>query len=130
MSFSNNYFFQNLSIVIPSLGNDILYKNLELLNNYSILPNEIIIMIPKEYDYKVKNIFNNNFKFILNEKKAQVDQRINGFSVQYITDILQCKDSIYIQRIKYKEFIISYFIFRNLFSSKLIAKDPCFTRQL
>ena len=39
----------NISVVIPSLGGEILIDTIKHLNNGSVFPDEIIIVIPKEF---------------------------------------------------------------------------------
>ena len=39
----------NISVVIPSLGGKILIDTINHLNNGSVFPDEVIIVIPKEF---------------------------------------------------------------------------------
>ena len=44
-----------LTVVIPTLGGDSLFKTIELINSGTIVPEEILVCIPKEEAYRVLN---------------------------------------------------------------------------
>ena len=94
-----------VSIVIPTLGNKIIYKTLYKINKSSHNPNEILIIIPKknpkglqklnELKLKYKNL---RIRIITSKKKNQVHQRIVGFKKSKNEFILQLDDDIEIDK--------------------------------
>ena len=93
----------NLSIVIPTLGEAVLFKCLNSIYLNTLLPFEIIIVIPSQYKNRVNKI--NKLKLvriIYSPIKGQVFQRILGFKsckcdyvMQLDSDIILSKDTIY-----------------------------------
>jgi len=100
MYFKSN---SNLSIVIPTLGEAVLFKCLNSIYLNTLLPFEIIIVIPSQYKNRVNKI--NKLKLvriIYSPIKGQVYQRILGFKsckcdyvMQLDSDIILSKDTIY-----------------------------------
>ena len=91
MILNTNY---NVSVVIPTLGGNSLRKTIENLNCGSIIPNEILICIPKEFLYRVKEISYENVKIISTNFKGQVAQRALGFTLVKNNYVLQLDDDI------------------------------------
>ena len=69
-----------LSIVITSIGEDILQKNLEKLTNSKPHIDEILVVIPYEFK-NYEHINYDNVKYLFTEFKGQVLQRIHGFKL-------------------------------------------------
>lgn len=84
----------NVSVVIPTLGGDSLYKTIEKLNHGSLIPHEILICIPKEFSSRVENYPFKNIRIILSNFKGQVGQRAEGFQKASGKYILQLDDDI------------------------------------
>ena len=72
---------QDLSIVIPTLGETTLNNTLEAILNGSVIPKEIIVVLPIGHNFKPKiNIKNSDIiKIVFSQQKGQVSQRIFGF---------------------------------------------------
>ena len=93
----------NLSIVIPTLGEGILLKCLKSIYANTLLPSEIIIVIPKEYKYRINKFKNLKLiRIIYSQSKGQVFQRNLGFMsskcnyvMQLDSDIILSKDTIF-----------------------------------
>ena len=45
----------NLSIVIPTLGEDSIFQCLDCIKKNTFLPEEILIVIPKNLSYKIES---------------------------------------------------------------------------
>ena len=84
----------NISVVIATLGGESLFNTIKILNSCSIVPKEILICIPTDLNYKVKNLSFNNIKIIQTEKYGQVYQRIQGFKASSCEYVLQLDDDI------------------------------------
>ena len=53
-----------ISVVIATLGTELLNSTIKSLNNSSIIPDEILICIPQEYYKRVQNYNIKNVKII------------------------------------------------------------------
>ena len=73
----------NLSIVIPTLGEDSLFHCIDSIKKNTFLPKEILLVIPRNLSYKIEPSFENeNFiKIIKTEFQGQVIQKIHGFKL-------------------------------------------------
>ena len=66
----------SLSVVIPTLGNDILFKTLESINNSSVRPDEIIICLPNDSAISIERFkIYQNIEVLKTKTKGQVAQR-------------------------------------------------------
>jgi hypothetical protein len=83
-----------LTIVIPTLGGDSLFKTIELINSGTIVPEEILVCIPKEEAYRVLNHNLENVKVIATNCKGQVQQRAEGFKEAKHIYVMQVDDDI------------------------------------
>lgn len=81
-----------LSVVIPSLGQDVLFETIRSLNKGDYNPSEIIVSVPKgaKIDEKIKKI--ENIKIIRSPIKGQVAQRVYGFKNVNNKYVLQLDD--------------------------------------
>jgi glycosyltransferase involved in cell wall biosynthesis len=84
----------SLSIVIPTLGSESLFKTIKNLNCGAIIPNEILICIPNDLAHKVVDLKFDNVKIILTERYGQVYQRLQGFKSASFDFVLQLDDDI------------------------------------
>ena len=84
----------NISIVIPSVGGDILLKTISLLNRGSIVPKEIIIVVPNVYAHRIPEITLPNLHFEIVDFKGQVEQRAHGFKMAKYDFVMQLDDDI------------------------------------
>ena len=80
-----------ISIVITTIGEDILDKNIANLTGSKYYFDEILIVIPNIYKKKKYEYYKqfNNIKFIYTDFKGQVNQRIFGFKNSKNKHILQ-----------------------------------------
>ena len=105
---------KGISVIIATLGGESLISTVNSINNGSIIPNEILICIPKEF---IENIFINfqydNVKIIETNEKGQVIQRINGFNLAIYEYVLQIDDDV----------ILDYNCLEQLYNS-LTQSDP------
>lgn len=85
------------SVVIPTLGGDALSRTINLINSGSIVPNEVLICIPKEFTSRVDGLSaHQNVKIIGTECKGQVVQRIEGFKQVSNEYVIQLDDDMYV----------------------------------
>jgi len=85
---------ESVSVVIATLGGKELAKTINSVISGTIVPCEILICIPKEYLFKVKNIKAKNISFVITSHKGQVYQRAEGFKASKTDYILQLDDDI------------------------------------
>ncbi len=85
----------SISVVIPTLGDISMGKTIESLNAGSIVPNEIIICIPKENIERVLNLRSiSNVKIIKTDFRGQVYQRAQGLAIAKSIVVMQSDDDI------------------------------------
>ena len=96
----------SLSVVIPTLGNDILFKTLESINNSSVRPDEIIICLPNDSAISIERFkIYQNIEVLKTKTKGQVAQRAEGFLRAKHEYILQTDDDIILENNCIKELI-------------------------
>lgn len=88
---------QNVSVVIPTIGEPTLVDVISALNQGSLIPQEIIISIPSEKAAKVKNFEGGNVKILALNIKGQVKQRIEGFKIAQCNYVLQLDSDIIVE---------------------------------
>ncbi len=81
-----------VSVVIATLGANSLMSTLRTLNQGSVVPDEILIIIPT--GTILENSFDFNVRIFFSENKGQVAQRILGFSLAKHRYVLQLDDDI------------------------------------
>jgi hypothetical protein len=84
----------NISVVIPTLGDNSLLNTINILNSGSIVPKEILVCIPGELIEKVQDLPFKNTKIIQTDSYGQVYQRIQGFMASTCDFVLQLDDDI------------------------------------
>ena len=97
-------FLQNLTIVIPSLGKNILYDNLNQFHDLVKKYAEIIVILPYNIQPNSKyNKFFSNIKFlnIKHDLTGQVSQRIEGFNNATKKYVLQLDDDCFMNIISF-----------------------------
>ena len=82
------------SVIIPSLGALILKETIDSLNKSTVIPDEIIVVIPEEYKENLSYISYSNLFFEFVSFKGQVAQRIHGFKMAKNEFVLQLDDDI------------------------------------
>lgn len=96
MSLYPSYSYHNsgLTIVIATLGGEVLNQTLKSINASSVLPSEILICIPAEFKEKVKNLEKTNVKIIDTCCIGQVAQRAFGFNIAANEFVMQLDDDM------------------------------------
>jgi hypothetical protein len=88
----------NVSVVIPTIGEESLYNVIFALNNGTLIPKEIIIAIPEIFLASLKNLEGENIKILALNIKGQVKQRIEGFKIAKYNYVLQLDSDIIVNR--------------------------------
>ena len=117
MSIQSN---SNISVVIPSLGGKPLSDTIKHLNNGSVFPDEIIIVIPKEFKSSSIKIKLKNVKFLFTDQKGQVFQRCEGFKIAKYKYVLQLDDDVFLHKDCLENLV------NNLNESSSIAPVMCY----
>ena len=87
-----------VSVVIPSLGEKQLNSTLVHLNNGTIIPDEILICMPKGFDLTFDSSKFHNLEFVFTEKAGKVKQRIEGFKLAKNKYVLQMDSDLLLER--------------------------------
>lgn len=87
----------DVSVVIPTLGEEHILQTIKYLNNSSVKPYEIILCIPDSIAYKVNHIVDKNVKLLETKRFGQVYQRAEGFKCAKSDYVLQLDDDILIE---------------------------------
>jgi hypothetical protein len=83
-----------ISVVIATIGNEYLPNTIKTLNNGSLVPDEIIIIIPLEYKQDFDFGDYTNVRVVYVPFKGQVAQRAHGFTLIKNNFVLQLDDDI------------------------------------
>jgi len=83
-----------ISVVIATIGGDLLQKTISKLNQGSITPSEIIIIIPSDKVSRIKDLSFHNTKIIATSFSGQVKQRLEGFRRAKYDYVIQLDDDI------------------------------------
>ena len=112
-----------ITAVIPTLGNQSLIETIDSLNSGSLIPDEIIVCMPKERDFKT--VFNKNVLFIYTNYCGQVAQRVRALKEVTGELVLQLDDDIILDK-RCLEFLVNSMLALNInaaISPALICKD-------
>lgn len=90
----------NLSIVIPTLGEDSIFQCLDSIKKNTFLPEEILIVIPKNLSYKIESLPTNEsfIKIIKTDFQGQVIQKIHGFKISQSKYVMQLDADILLEQ--------------------------------
>jgi hypothetical protein len=83
-----------ISVVIATIGNDFLSNTIKTLNNGTLIPDEIFIIIPLEYKQDIDLGDYANVHIVYVPFKGQVAQRVYGFTLVKNYFVLQLDDDI------------------------------------
>lgn len=83
-----------LTVVIASLGGDILKSTIEALNQGSVVPDEILVCIPKTEVHRVSHFSFNNVVVVATDCRGQVAQRAIGFQSASYALVMQLDDDM------------------------------------
>jgi glycosyltransferase involved in cell wall biosynthesis len=87
-----------ISVVIPSLGGDVLQKTIKALNNSTLTPSEIILCIPETEANSGPRYNFSNVKVIKTKVRGQVAQRAIGLTKSKENIVLQLDDDILVEK--------------------------------
>tara|TARA_Y100000816_G_scaffold275354_1_gene243498 strand:- start:197 stop:1015 length:819 start_codon:yes stop_codon:yes gene_type:complete len=113
----------NLSIVIPTLGENSLFHCIDSIKKNTFLPKEILLVIPRNLSYKIEPSFENeNFiKIIKTEFQGQVIQKIHGFKLSKSKYVMQLDADILLERDTLKN------LYNYIYDKKNSAVAPLLT---
>jgi GT2 family glycosyltransferase len=89
---------KGLSVVIATLGGNCLEGTINKLNNGTVVPDEILICIPKRFAHNVSNLNHKNALIIETDCKGQVAQRAIGFKIARFDLVLQLDDDLLVNQ--------------------------------
>jgi hypothetical protein len=87
----------SLSVVIASLGDDHLLKTISQINLGTIVPDEIILCVPRSEFHRVKNLCIGNIRCLQTDFRGQVAQRTIGFLNASSNFVLQLDDDVILE---------------------------------
>jgi GT2 family glycosyltransferase len=99
-------YFNEVSVVIATLGLTSLNQTIISLNMGSLVPKEILICIPEKYAANIENLNYENVKIFITNVQGQVAQRALGFQHAQYPYVLQLDDDVK----------LDYFCLENLLS--------------
>ncbi len=103
-----------VSIVIPTLGGEPLVRTINFINSGTLVPDEILICIPKEITGRVAELATvQNVKIIATECKGQVAQRIEGFKQVNNEYAIQLDDDMYVYETCFERLIEGLISFKE-----------------
>lgn len=88
--------FSELSVVITSIGDKKLFKNIEILNSLENKPKKIIVSLPYFLASKINNSKYDNVRYIYNKKYDQISQRLSAFHQVKTKYVLQLDEDTFI----------------------------------
>lgn len=86
-----------VSVVIPTVGESTLGSVIDALNSASIIPAEIIVVIPIEYQHRLDFSKSPNVVILPVTAKGQVRQRVEGFKAAKYEYVLQLDSDILVE---------------------------------
>lgn len=88
----------SVSVVIATLGGQLLSGTIDSLMSGSLVPAEILICIPVDHSHKAISLATDTVKIIATEVKGQVKQRAFGFTQVKHGLVLQLDDDILLEK--------------------------------
>lgn len=88
----------NLTIVIPTIGEELLLSVIKNLNSTISRPKKILVVIYKKNFEKINNdiYLHNNVEVIQTNSPGQVNQRVEGFKLALTDYVMQLDADCYI----------------------------------
>jgi len=83
-----------LTVVIPTLGGDILVRTIQSIMSSSVVPQKILIVIPEDRVDSLPQLPYKNVEVLATKFRGQVQQRIFGFSRSQTALVMQLDDDI------------------------------------
>jgi len=87
-----------ITVVIPTLGGESLQETIMQLNKGAMIPEEILVCIPKEESFNKDILSWTNVKTIKTECRGQVSQRIVGFEKAKTRYVMQLDDDVIVDQ--------------------------------
>ena len=87
-----------VSVVIPTLGGEELKETINKLNLGTLIPKEILLVIPEHMKDNVAKLENSNVKVINSKEQGQVQQRAYGFKKTKCNLVLQLDDDVWLNK--------------------------------
>ena len=87
---------RKISVVIATLGGDMLSDTISILNKGSIRPDEILICIPEKFKNAVPRDLPKNVRLVITGFMGQVSQRIAGFKEVKNSFVFQMDDDVHL----------------------------------
>ena len=84
----------SLTVVIPTLGGNVLGRTIESIMAGSVVPQKILIVIPEDRVSSLPNLKYSNVEVLATKFRGQVQQRIAGFSKSQTHLVMQLDDDI------------------------------------
>ena len=84
----------SLTVVIPTLGGNVLGRTIESIMAGSVVPQKILIVIPEDRVSSLPNLKYSNVEVLVTKFRGQVQQRITGFSKSQTHLVMQLDDDI------------------------------------
>lgn len=86
--------FPAISVVIATLGGPTLVTTLQMLNQGSVVPSEILVCIPQHEAPRVAGLDFPNLRVLVTDCRGQVAQRVQGFRAAVNPLVLQMDDDM------------------------------------
>lgn len=83
-----------ISVVIPTLGGESLASTIDRLNSGSVVPDEILVCIPRDEQDRVARLTAPNARFVITAFRGQVAQRAAGFAQALHPYVMQLDDDM------------------------------------
>lgn len=83
-----------LSVVIPTLGGKSLAATIDRLNSGSVVPNEILVCIPRDEQDRAARLTAPNVRLVVTAFRGQVAQRAAGFAQAIHPYVMQLDDDM------------------------------------
>ncbi len=83
-----------LSVVMASLAGETIVRTVNSINSGTVIPDEIIVVVPRKYADKIPNNPFNNLRYEIVEFQGQVAQRLHGFRIAKNEFVMQVDDDI------------------------------------
>lgn len=84
----------SLTVVIPTLGGNILARTIQSIMAGSVTPQKILIVIPEDRILSLPKVQYSNVEILATKFRGQVQQRITGFSNSQTHLVMQLDDDI------------------------------------
>lgn len=88
----------SISVVIATLGGEVLSDTLSTLNQGTLVPQEILICVPEEYISSIPTSMPGNISILATKTIGQVSQRLHGLKIAKNNLVMQLDDDVHLNR--------------------------------